>query len=270
MGSTTIQPTRRRGWLTALAAACLAAAPLAPGADDPALAAVIQRARAAVGPEAALDAVKSIRFTGTITLADGRKGDIEIVVRRPMHQRVAIIVGGQREVTALCGYDGWQRLENLRDSDDWQLTLLDAGQVMRSRANTLENFAFFRHRESDRVDTALAGTAEVDGIACDKVVFAHMGGVRFTRFFDHATGRLVLTETENGGTLREKGEAIVRGVRFPREIEAAGHNGTSSVFFASIEVNEEFPDSMFEVPALPRPKPKRAAPASPPAGSGAP
>ncbi|MGH8017601.1 MAG: hypothetical protein ACREIA_04820, partial [Opitutaceae bacterium] len=86
---------------------------------------VIAKAREFLGGDAALDAVNSIRFSGTIFMQDGTSGDIEILVRKPMQQRITITIGNVREITALDEYDGWRRVENLRQERDWELTLLN-------------------------------------------------------------------------------------------------------------------------------------------------
>jgi hypothetical protein len=77
----------------------------------------------------------------------------------------------------------------------------------------------------------------------------------FTRYFESATGRLVLTETEAGGAIREQGSMVVNEVRFPKTIStvtkaAGGKAQTVTINFEQIMVNEVFPPSFFAVPAL--------------------
>jgi hypothetical protein len=237
---------------TLVLAAGLAAATPA-GAADEALAAILQRARAAVGPEMALQAVRSLRFSGVAQLEDGRRWDIEIVVRKPMQQRVSIVMADRLQVTALSGYEGWLRLENLKNKSEWQLSVLDAHQVQRLRANTIENLAFFTEVEANGGTVTLLGEGEVNGVLCDMVSFSYIGGIQFIRYFNKANGRLLLSETESGGTIREIGEMVVRGVRFPKQIETNSPEGKSTLIFGEIAVNEEFPDSLFEMPMFPRP-----------------
>jgi hypothetical protein len=48
------------------------------------------------------------------------------------------------ETTALDDYEGWQKIEDLKDKGRWRMKLLTKDQVKRLRANTWENLAFFR------------------------------------------------------------------------------------------------------------------------------
>ena len=85
-------------------------------------------------------------------------------------------------------------------------------------------------------------------------------GISFTRYFDAGTGRLILTETDRGDRIREEGEIVAGGVRFPQKVTSvsAGTDATGKptgvrtvITFDRITVNETVPDSTFEVPAIP-------------------
>jgi outer membrane lipoprotein-sorting protein len=230
------------------------------GAAEPA---IIARARAFVGTEAALAAVKSVQYVGTLETADpadpARKtrAKIEIVFQRPEQQRIAATSEKTVEVTALDGYEGWQRVEDAKDPTKWRQVLLSKEQIKRLRANTWENLAYFRgiERVGGRLEDR--GTATIDGITCQKIAFIHQPNIMFVRYFDVATGRLVFTETEAGGTIREQGETIVQGIRFPRSIvttskDAKGQAVTVTITFEKIVVNESYPAQLFAVPALGR------------------
>ena len=127
--------------------------------------------------------------------------------------------------------------------------------MKRLRANTLENLAFFRglERQGGRIEDQ--GPITIDGVVCQKIAFIHAPTIVFTRYFDIATGRLRLTETEAGGSIREEGEISVNGMRFPEKIItltpiANGKSQTVTITFDKISVNETFPASFFAVPAL--------------------
>ena len=121
------------------------------------------------------------------------------------------------ETTALDHYDAWQMRFNPAEPTRWQLALLDGAQVKRLRANTLENLSFFAGLERQGVLIRVIGKVEVEGLACVSLLFSHSNNISFLRYFDQRTGRLVKTETESGGEIREVGEIIVQGVRFPRK-----------------------------------------------------
>jgi hypothetical protein len=235
--------------------ACACATILAPGrvggADvDPALAPILSRARAALGPEMAIESIKSIHFTGTIELDEGRTGDIDWVVRKPMQQRQSLVTSERLDVTGLDDFDAWNQVQLIRDPRQSKLTILGPRQAHRLRANTFESLYYFSSPSDIGGKVELLGDAEVDGTPCDRVAFTHFGGMVFVRHFDKTTGRLLLTETETGGTLREKGDLIVRGVRFPREIETSFNGETRIVRITAIEVNEEFEDEYFRAPIV--------------------
>jgi hypothetical protein len=250
-----------------------APAPAATPATAPAPAApadaVIAKARAFLGTEAALDAIRSVHFVGTLedqrTAADGTKSGkvaIDIIFQKPYQQRIVQTSPTVVETTALDDYEGWLRIQDPVKPKQWRLTVLAPAIVKSLRANTWENLGFYRgiEKRGGRVD--LLGPSTVDGVATFKVAFVHDPGLAFYRQFDQATGRLMLTETEQGGRIREEGEIVVNGVRFPQKVitvvqgkDAKGQvvEGTTVIAFDKITVNEAFPESIFETPALPAP-----------------
>jgi outer membrane lipoprotein-sorting protein len=222
--------------------------------------AIIAKARAFVGTEQALNAVTSVHFTGTLLAPDHAdptkqsQSKIEIIFQKPDQQRVTSTAPAVIETTALDGYEGWMQLQDPTDPKKRRLMVLRPEQVKRLRANTWESLAFFRGLDTQGGSIEEQGTQKIDDITCQKVAFIHGSNIIFTRYFDIATGRLVLTETEGGGTIREKGEMIVNGVRFPRSIEtttknAKGEANTVTITFEKIELNQQFPATLFRVPA---------------------
>jgi hypothetical protein len=223
--------------------------------------AIIAKARAYLGNEAALEAVKSVHYVGTLITADPAdatkqtRAAMEIIFQKPGQQRIVATSDKVIETTALDGYDGWQRIQDAANPTKWRQTLLGSEQIKRLRANTWENLAYFRgiERAGGRLEDQ--GAKTVEGVNCQKIAFIHGPGIVFYRYFDVATGRLVFTETEAGGTIREQGEMIVNGVRFPRSIvtstkNAQGQTQTVTINFEKITVNTVFPESQFRVPAL--------------------
>ncbi len=223
--------------------------------------AIIAKARAYLGNEAALEAVKSVHYVGTLITADPAdatkqtRAAMEIIFQKPGQQRIVATSDKVIETTALDGYDGWQRIQDAANPTKWRQTLLGSEQIKRLRANTWENLAYFRgiERVGGRLEDQ--GAKTVEGVACQKIAFIHGPGIVFYRYFDVATGRLVFTETEAGGTIREQGEMIVNGIRFPRSIvtstkNAQGQTQTVTINFEKITVNTVFPENQFRVPAL--------------------
>jgi outer membrane lipoprotein-sorting protein len=211
----------------------------------------IGKARAFLGGREALDAVRSIHFTGTLELANGSKLPAEIIFQKPYQQKITVTGPTAIETTALDGYDAWQKRTNPANPTQWQITLLDAAQVKRLRANTLENLSFYSVAAMPGAVVQVGGDATVDGIPAVKLSFKHAEDIVFTRYFNKATGQLLKTETENGGEIREEGEMRINGIRFPkRVINKSATGAVTAITFEQVRVNEMFPPETFAVPSL--------------------
>jgi hypothetical protein len=225
--------------------------------------AIISKARAYLGPEAALDAVKTVHYKGTLVATDPvdatkeTKAQIDIIFQKPEQQRLTLTTDKAIEVTGLNGYDAWQRVTDVKDPSKWKQSLASTTQIKSMRANTWENVSFFRGIETRGGRLEVMGPGTVDGVACQKVAFIHGPNLVFIRYFDEATGKLMLTETEAGSTIREEGEQMVNGIRYPKKIinkskNAAGKESVVTINFEEIKLNETFPSSMFAIPSLER------------------
>jgi hypothetical protein len=225
-------------------------------AEDP----LIAKARAYVGSEPALDGVQALRMLGQLEVVDASNASpgtaqLEILFQKPDRQRITATSEARTEVTALDGYDAWSRVTDPKEPAKWQVTLLGPDQIKRLRANTFENLSFYRGMEARGARVEDRGSATVDGIACRKFAFIHGPDIVFTRSFDVATGRLVLTETDSGTKIREEGEIQAGGLRFPKRIVTVnslpdGGTRTLRVTFTEITVNPTLPEDAFAVPTL--------------------
>ena len=226
---------------------------------------VITRARAYLGSDSALNAVSTIHFTGILEMTalvpskedkakqveEKLKLPADIVFQKDYQQRITITAANVIETTALDGYDAWQKRTNAKNPSQWTVTLLDAGQVKKLRANTWENLSFFAGLEKKGGTVQFGGDATVDGVACVKLSFVHADNIVFVRYFDKATGRLIKTQTENGAEIREEGEMIVNGVRFPKKVINKAPNGAiTTIAFDRVELNQRLPAGEFAVPTL--------------------
>ena len=221
---------------------------------------IIAKARAYLGTEAALNAIKSVRYDGTITSPDPNdaskqtRATIEIIVQKPDQQRVVARSDKGVETTAVDGYEAWQRFQDTANPKNQRLVVLKPDGVKRLRAQAWENLSFYRGLEARGGKVEDQGTATVDGITCQKVAFIHAPNVIFRRYFDVATGRLVQTETEDGGITREEGERVVAGVRFPTTMKmtvksAKAETQWVTIALESIAVNETLPAAVFRLPS---------------------
>lgn len=226
----------------------------------------IAKARSAVGPEAKLEKVTSIHFSGTLetveppapgTVALGKPLvlRIDIVFQKPYRQRMILRSDKVVETTALDDYDAWVKRADATDEKKWQISLLDIQQVKRLRANTWENLNFYRGIDSRGGRIDFGGEATLDGRECVKLIFVHADTIVFTRYFEKATGRLVKTETEQGGDIREEGELLVDGLRFPRKLINKSPGGQiATITFDTVKVNEPLPTTDFAVPTMATPR----------------
>jgi hypothetical protein len=211
----------------------------------------IARARARRGSESALQGVTSIHFIGTIDIDGANQRAMDIVFQKPMQQRFTFTSPELIEVLALDDYDAWQKRINPKNPAQWQLTLLDAAQTKRLRAQVWDNLNFLRGIEKLRGSVTVGGDATVDGLACVKLVFTYNDNIVLTRYYDKATARLVKTETEAGVEIREEGEMFVNGIRFARKVSNREKSGrTVTLNFEKVILNETFPASDFAVPPL--------------------
>jgi hypothetical protein len=239
---------------------------------------IIARARAYLGGDAALSAVNSVHFSGTLEpdkVAQGAppavKVGIDIIFQKPYQQRIIARGADSIETTALDGYTAWQRTEEVQDRRRWKLSALGPEQIKRLRANTWENLFFFKDIEQQGGTAEVVGSATADGRPAVKLAFRHDVGIVFYRYFDPETGRLLLTETEEGGSIREEGEIMVNGLRFPQKVtqtlkgvDAKGQPVERKLVmvFDKITVNETISDGDFAIPL--------AGPSYPPPAASAP
>lgn len=223
--------------------------------------AIIAKARAYLGAESALQAVRSIHFVGSLTAAnrsDPAKAEtaaVEIFFQAPDRQRIQATSSKTVEVSALDGYDAWQRQQNVADPSKWQFKLLGTDQVKRLRASTWETLGFFRGIEEHGGRIEDQGPVVVEGMKCQKIAFIYAPNIIFYRYLEVATGHLIYTETEAGTVLREQGEMMVGGIRFPKSIvtttsDNAGKGQVVTLTFTKIVVNEPMPAQLFAVPNL--------------------
>ena len=226
----------------------------------------VAKARAYLGTNEALDAVRSLRFQGSFAgteqvpdPADSKKVveqpvqvSIDIIFQQPMQQRQVIRSDRVERVTALDGYDAWEQVVDLTGKNKTRVTLLDAMSIKRLRATTIENLSFYSDRLASMRQVRFLGEETVNGVICGKLSFTHASGIVFVRYFDRASGHIVKTVVEGGGEIREEGELIVKGVRFPRKVINTAPNGRSTtISFAEITVNDVFPIESFAVPSIP-------------------
>ena len=95
------------------------------------------------------------------------------------------------------------------------------------------------------------GRVRKSGRVANLLVFQYEDDLFFERYFDVETGELIATVTDQGLEMRELGEIIVEGVRFPdRVVSLINGEVVNTVFFDEIKVNEEIDQDAFKMPSL--------------------
>lgn len=230
--------------------------------------AVIGLARAYLGPDSTLEAIRTIHYVGTLDRSDPDRpdgsqvhGTLDLIFAKPLRQHLMVRTEKTTLTTVLDGYDAWDYLQDNANPSKFELKWLAAGDIKTLRANTWENLYFFHGLEGEGA-TEDEGPATVDGIACERVDFRHGPGIVYARYFDRDTGRLVLT-VRGPEMIRESGETLVDGLKFSTKIvsvtkTASGKDLVSTVTFTRITLNEPAGPDVFAVPSILGPK---AAPA---------
>jgi hypothetical protein len=220
--------------------------------------AVLGLARAYRGPESTLEAITSVHYVGTLDRSDPDHPDkgpasdaLDMIFAKPLRQRMIDREEKGSRTTVLDGYDAWDFTESNADPSKFRLTWLTAGDVRTLRANTWENLYNYSSPAGGSIEDK--GPATIDGIACERVDFTHGPGIVYERYFDRDTGRLVLT-VRGPETIRESGEIMVDGVRFPRKIvsstkTATGKEVVATVTFNKVVLNEKLGPDVFAAPA---------------------
>ena len=245
----------------ALSAATLGLSLRAADAPSKVEPAIIAKARAYLGKESALNGVDSLRYVGTMTATDAATPDkqdrsaIEISFQKPNQQLIVVTSEKIVDTTGLDNYEAWRRTHEVANPAKWKQANLDRNQIKRLRAETWENLSFLRGDARSEVRVEDRGAAKVDGVACQKIAFVHDEAIMFFRFFEVATGRLVLTETEAGTQIREEGEIVANGIKFPKSMTtvtktASGPGQKLTIVFDQVVVNETMPNAMFKTPML--------------------
>jgi hypothetical protein len=219
--------------------------------------ALIAKARGRLAPDAILDSVNSIHYVGR--LIGPEPGDpnkaveqrIEIFLRKPAQQRIVLTSATVVEISALDDYEAWRRTIDGKNPDQWSQAQLGVEQVRQLRADVWQNLAFFRGIEAVRGHVEDEGSVTIDGIKCEKIAFYHSDSLVYLRYFSQATGQLVYTGTPDNN-VREEGEVIVDGIRFPKTLVISqttdGQTVVRRLHFDAITINEEMPDRLFTVP----------------------
>lgn len=228
---------------------------LLPLAHAAAADAVIDQARRYVGKDRDLDGVRSLHYRCRLEVSGAMEasGTLEILLQKPCLQKTIRVIGDRREIVGLDDTEAWMRVESVAKPALSRTDVLPVAQLRLLRANALENLAFYRGLEKFGGSVELRGETTHEGRAATKVAFLHPGGIVFLRTFDKADGRLLVTEGPGGELIREEGEKLVGGIRFPERLVSTGKTQDGapvvvSIVFEEIVVNAPVAADAFALP----------------------
>lgn len=211
---------------------------------------VIERARATLGSNDALDGVVTLRIVGSLKQAGSGtpSATILIVARKPCSQRMELKVDDIVETTILCGRKGCMIRSNL-DADASQMRDLIGPELERVRYNTRQFFNFYKPDYKSGETVTVEGIETHRGQRAYKLKYAYPNGTETIRYFSVANDALVSTVTPNGVERVGVGSQVLEGIKFPERIEYyEGERMLHTIELKDIQVNKPLEAGIFDIP----------------------
>lgn len=216
----------------------------------------LQRARDYVGEDSRLRAVNALQFEGTVMDPEGKQiGKMRLQFKKPYQQRATVWLPMGKEIKATNGYEGFAVLHFEDKSKAPRMQVYDFGKVQEMIINAAENLYFFEGYKQRRGTLVDGGIVEFDGKKAHKLRFEYPHDMWFERYFDPETGQLYGTLIHNGRMSKEKEPTVVDGIRLPQRLMGFKDGELEyEIYFDTILINPELPQSLFEYPSLNRAK----------------
>lgn len=221
-------------------------------AAGPKVRSIVERARATVGTEAALDGLVTLQMSGWIEPAESKmpSATLLIISRKPCSQRLVVTVDDLVETTILAGDSGCIIRSNLSDLDKRsQMRTMVEKELQRATFNTRQLFSFFEadFKRGERI--SYEGIEQRRGVRCHKLLYSYPDGISTTRYFAINDDTLVSTVTDKGVESVEIGERIVDGIKFPKRVEYyEGNKMLHTVVISKVEINKPLKAGIFTIP----------------------
>jgi hypothetical protein len=211
---------------------------------------IINRARATVGLESALDGLVTLQLIGQLEPADSEMppATLLIIARKPLSQRLEIKIDDIVETTILdCG-KGCIIRSNL-NANASQMRDLIGPELDRVTFSTRQFFNFYRPDFKNGEKVSLQGTETHRGERCYKLLYEYPDGLKTIRYFSMLNDTLVSTVTENGVESVGIDLQSINGIKFPQKIEYyEGDRKLHTIILNEIKVNKPLPAGIFEIP----------------------
>jgi len=223
---------------------------LTAAAKAPSVSEIINRARATVGEEKALDSLVTLQMTGGIVPADPKMPEaaLLIIARKPSSQRLEVKVDDLVETTILNGKRACIIRSNL-ESDASQMRLLEEKEFKRVKYSTRQYFGFYRPDFKNGEQVRYDGIEQRRGLRCHKLVYDYPDGTTTVRYFAVNDDHLVSTVSDSGVESVELGSQLIGGIRFPERVEYyEDGDKLHTIVLSNVFVNKPLPSGIFEIP----------------------
>jgi hypothetical protein len=226
------------------------AAPLFAGQAK--VSAIVERARATAGTEAALNNLVTLQISGWIEPAESKmpSATILIISRKPCSQRLVVTVDDLVETTILQGDSGCIIRSKLSDEEKRsQIRTMTDEELKRVAFSTRQLFSFYGadFKRGERIE--YEGIEQRRGVRCHKLLYSYPDGISTTRYFAINNDMLVSTITDKGVESVEVGEQIVAGIKFPKRVEYyQGQKMLHTMVVRDIKVNKPLKRGIFTIP----------------------
>jgi hypothetical protein len=229
---------------------CFVAFATSLAAATPTVSDIVNRARATVGTESALDGMITLQMTGGLEPADSKMpaATLLIVARKPCSQRLEIKIDDIVETTILNGENGCLIRSNLHAGAS-QMRQLTAPEFARVAFSTRQFFSFYRPDFKNGERITYEGVEQRHGVRSHKLLYTYPDGISTVRYFSVNEDALVSTITDNGVESVSVGVQNVGGIRFPERIEYY-ENGEEihTIVLTKIIVNKPLMEGIFDLP----------------------
>lgn len=196
----------------------------------------------------------SIRYKGVIVYGNGDSGTVDIIFKKPNYQSITSVINGMKETSVLKRTEAWQKVERSNQPGAWELNLYEIGDILRMQANVRDQFDFMAVPSARVGKVTYEGEQEIEGVKTLALRYDHGSNIFFVHFVDPETGRIVRSINDLGMNFIRSGEKVVNGIKFPEKMVTRFQTplGVQSleVSYSSITLNEQFDDTLFEMPLL--------------------
>lgn len=214
--------------------------------------AILERARATVGSEAALSRLVTLRLRGWIEPAESQLpgATILIVARKPCSQRLVVNINDLVETTILNGGSGCIIRSNLSDPENRsQMRVMSDAELQRVAFSTRQLFNFYAADVNNGERIRYEGIEQHRGLRCHKLLYVYPNEISTTRYFAVNDDTLVSTVTDQGVQSVEIGERMVAGIKFPKRVEYYQDDTLlHTIVLNKIEVNQPLQRGIFTIP----------------------